>query len=209
MRSKDIFVTGNGQLQVCQCFREWDFLRENYRLYRFLTEVEDILNTTEDEYAFLPKIRMLVRQLITNSYWLQTQYLEPGNKTGTSVKLLYDELGFPLTVQIVTFLPGVTSTIHNHGTWGVVAVLKGQEKNTFWKPTNTIESKDKSEYKNNIELVGEQIIFPGDIISFTSDAIHCVEAMGDEPTVTFNIYGETNSSMRFEFDSITHCARRF
>lgn len=203
MASKDIFVTGNGQLQVCQCFREWDFLRENYRLHRFLTEVEDILNTTEDEYVLLPKIRTLVRQLITNSYWLQTQNLEPCSKTGISVKLLYDELGFPLTVQIVTFLPGVTSTIHNHGTWGIVAVLKGQEKNTFWKQANTTECKDQ------IELVGEQLICPGDIISFTSDAIHCVEAMGDEPTVTFNIYGETNSSMRFEFDSITHCARRF
>ncbi|NEO32838.1 MAG: cupin [Symploca sp. SIO3C6] len=209
MGSKDIFVTGNGQLQVCQSLREWDFLRENYRLYRFLTEVEDILSTTENEYAFLPKIRTLVRQLITNSYWWQIQDLEPCNKTGTSVKLLYDELGFPLTVQIVKFLPGVTSTIHNHGTWGVVAMLKGQEKNTFWKPTITADFKDKTECKDKIELVGEQIIFPGDIISFTSDAIHCVEAMGDEPTITFNLYGETNSSMRFEFDSITHCARRF
>ncbi|MHC5833869.1 MAG: cysteine dioxygenase family protein, partial [Nostoc sp.] len=88
-------------------------------------------------------IRMLVRRLIVNSYWVGSQYLEPSPKTGTSVLLLYEELGFPLTVQTVTFAPGTRSTIHNHGTWGIVAVLKGQEKNTFWQRTHSPDFQDK------------------------------------------------------------------
>ena len=134
---------------------------------------------------------------------MQTQNLEPSPQTGTSVLLLYDELGFPLTVQTVTFAPGTRSNIHNHGTWGIVAVLKGQEKNTFWQRTHNPEFQDK------IEPTGELTLFPGDIISFTPDAIHCVEAVGDEPTVTFNVYGETDPNERFEFDSVTHQARNF
>ena len=203
MKGKDWLLTGDGQYQACKAVRSWDLLRENYRVYRFLTEVEDVLNSVDDQTSRLPEIRMLVRRLIVNSYWVRSQYLEPSSKTGTSVLLLYDELGFPLTVQVVTFAPGTRSTIHNHGTWGIVAVLKGQEKNTFWRRTPSPDFQDK------IESTGEINLFPGDIISFTPDAIHSVEAMGDEPTVTFNIYGETDPSERFEFDSVKCSAKNF
>lgn len=203
MKSKDWLITGDGQCQACKLVREWELLAENYRLHRFLTEVEDVLNTVAEERRFLPEIRRLVRRLITNSYWVQSRYLEPCPKTGVSVLLLYDELGFPLTVQTVTFSPGIESPIHNHGTWGVVAVLKGHEKNTFWKRNNDPTFKDR------IEPVGEINLMPGDIISFTSDAIHSIKAIGEEPTITFNIYGETRSKERFEFDPITHTAKKF
>lgn len=203
MKGKDWLVTGDGDYQVCKAVRDWDLLRENYRLYRFLTEMEDVLNDVEDESSRLPEIRMLVRRLIVNSYWVQSQYLQPSLETGTSVLLLYDELGFPLTVQTVTFAPGTISTIHNHGTWGVVAVLKGQEKNTIWRRSYSQESEDK------IENTGEITLFTGDIISFTPDAIHSVQAVGDEPTVTFNVYGETDPQQRFEFDSVSHIAKKF
>ncbi|MCC5628267.1 cupin [Nostoc sphaeroides] len=203
MKGQDWLLTGDGQHQACKAVRAWDLLRENYRVYRFLTEIEDVLNSVDDQTSRLPEIRMLVRRLIVNSYWVRSQYLEPSPKTGTSVLLLYDELGFPLTVQVVTFAPGTRSTIHNHGTWGIVAVLKGQEKNSFWRRTPSPEFQDK------IEATGELTLFPGDIISFTPDAIHCVEAVGDEPTVTFNIYGETDPNERFEFDLASHKARNF
>lgn len=203
MQGRDWLITGDGQYQICKSVRAWDLLRDNYRLYRFLTEVEDVLNGVEDESSRLPEIRMLVRRLIANSYWVRSQHLEPCYKTGTSVVLLYDELGFPLTVQTVTFAPGITSTIHNHGTWGVVAVLKGQEKNTVWQRTDDFKSSGK------IEQTGEITLSPGDIVSFTPDAIHSVQAVGDEPTVTFNIYGETDPKQRFEFDLVTQTARKF
>lgn len=203
MKGRDWLVTGDGQYQVCKSVRAWDLLRENYRLYRFLTEVEDVLNNVEDESIFLPEIRMLVRRLIVNSYWVQSRYLEPSPKTGTSVFLLYEELGIPFTIQTVTFAPGTPANIHNHGTWGVVAVLKGQERNTFWQRT------PHPKFENKIDRTGELTLFSGDIISFTSDAIHSVEAVGDEPTVTFNIYGETRMRERFEFDPINHTARNF
>ncbi|AFY30672.1 cupin [Calothrix sp. PCC 7507] len=203
MQGRDWFVNDDGQYQICKSARIWDLLKEDYRLYRFLTEVEDVLNEAGEASSCLPKIRMLVRKLIVNSYWVRSQYLKPCPKTGTSVLLLYDELGFPLTVQTVTFAPGTISTIHNHGTWGIVAVLKGQEKNTFWQRTHSLES------QNKIEPTGEITLSPGDIVSFTPDAIHRVHAVGDEPTVTFNIYGETNPEERFAFDPVSHTAKKF
>lgn len=203
MKNRDWHVNGDGEYQACKSARVWDLLRDNYRLYRFLTELEDILNDVEDETSRLPEIQMLVRRLLVNSYWVQSQYLEPCPKTGTSVLILYDELGFPLTLQTVTFAPGTKSNIHNHGTWGVVALLKGQEKNTFWRRNPS------QEFTEKIEQTGELTLLPGDIISFTPDAIHCVEALGNEPTVTFNIYGETAPKQRFEYNVASHTAKNF
>ncbi|MFO0171900.1 MAG: cupin [Aphanizomenon sp.] len=203
MQGQDLFIAENGQYQICKSARTWDLLRDNYRLYRFLTELEDVLNNVEDQSTRLPEIRMLVRRLIINSYWVQSQFLQPDLKTGISVLLLYNELGFPLTVQTVTFAPGTNSNIHNHGTWGVVAILKGQEKNTFWRRSSN------SDFPNKIEKVGEINLSPGDIVSFTPQTIHQVQAIGEEPTVTFNIYGETNPKQRFEFDITNHSAKKF
>ena len=203
MQGRDLFIAENGQYKICKSARTWDLLRDNYRLYRFLTELEDVLNNVEDQSTRLPEIRMLVRRLIINSYWVQSQFLQPDLKTGISVLLLYNELGFPLTVQTVTFAPGTNSNIHNHGTWGVVAILKGQEKNTFWRRSSN------SDFPNKIEKVGEINLSPGDIVSFTPQTIHQVQAIGEEPTVTFNIYGETNPKQRFEFDITNHSAKKF
>jgi len=203
MKHRDLWVTADGQWQVCKPAREWDLLHTPYRFHRFLTEVEDVLAAAIDETDCLPQLWLLVRRLITNSYWLQTQYIEPNPDTGTGIIMLYDEIGYPLTVQIATYLPGTRSFIHNHGTWGIVAVLKGEEKNTLWKRIHD------PQFPDWVEPTAEVTLLPGDIISFTPDAIHSVEATHDETTVTFSIYGETHHSKRFEFNSITHTAKNF
>lgn len=203
MKYRDLLVTSAGQWQVCKPAREWDLLRTPYRFHRFLTEVEDVLEAAIDEVDSLPQLRRLVRRLITNSYWLQTQFAEPKPDSGSGVIMLYDEIGYPLTVQITTYLPGTRSTVHNHGNWGLVAVLKGEEKNTIWKRLADAQFPDR------VEPTTEGILLPGDIISFTPDAIHSVTAIGDEPTVTFSLYGETHHSRRFEFDPTTHTAKTF
>ena len=207
MKTADWLVKEDGVCCLCQSVREWDLLAEEYRLYRFLTEVEDMIRLAAaegiDEESSLSGLRMLVRKLILNCYTVKTRLPEPNQKMGVSVFTLYDELGFPMTIQTEMNLPGTTSPIHNHGTWGIVIVLQGKQKNTFWKRDPTAEFPDR------INRVGERIIEPGDIISFTTEAIHSIEAVGDEPTITFNLYGETHGSKRFHFDPVNHTAKHF
>ncbi len=203
MVSQDWIVTEEGQCEACESDSDFELSTNPYRLYRFLTDLEDILQKIPDERQRLQAIRPLVRRLLTSSEWLQGEYLEPDAETGWSVLMLYDEPNFPLTVQTVAWLPGRVSPIHNHATWGVVALISGQEKNTFWKRANN------QELSGEIEQVGERIFTPGEIISFLPAAIHAVEALGDEPTITFNLYGETNYEQRFEFDPVACTAQNF
>ncbi|NJK36895.1 MAG: cupin [Oscillatoriales cyanobacterium RM2_1_1] len=206
MNGKDWCVNDNGECQVRPSMREWDLIRDRYYLHQFLTEIINTLNDVTDlkeEWDRLPQIRMRVRQLITNSYWVQTQYSEPHPQTGQFVTVLYDEIGYPLSIQNVSFAPNFKSSIHNHGTWGVVAVLKGQEKHTFWQRA------PHPEFPDQIKPIGERILKVGEIISFTPQAIHQVETIGNEMTVSFHLYGDTQPKSRLKFNPIDRTAKPF
>ncbi|MEM8781076.1 MAG: cupin [Cyanobacteria bacterium P01_G01_bin.49] len=203
MNLTDWLVTNNGLCQRCPVSDNWQWQDKIYRLYRFLTNVEDILEKTQNEQEILQFIRPLVRRLLASSYWIQGEYIWPDAKQGWSVLNLYDDIDFSLTLQTVVWLPGQASTIHNHGTWGLVAIISGEEKNLFWRRKKDIE------HQHIIEKVGEKIIKAGDIISFTSDAIHSIEVVGEEPVISFNLYGKTNYEQRWKFDQINHTARNF
>ncbi|MGF1491405.1 MAG: cupin [Microcoleaceae cyanobacterium] len=206
MNGKDWFVTDDGECEIRPSMREWDLIRDRYYFHQFLSEIMEIINDVtdvRDEWDRLPQIRMRVRQLVMNSYWVQTRYQEPNPQTGSSVVILYDEIGYPISVQNVAFAPGVKSSIHNHGTWGVVAILKGQEKHTFWRRAAY------SEFPDQIEPVGERIVGKGEIISFTPQAIHQVEAIGNEAAISFHIYGDTQPKSRLQFNPIARTTKPF
>ena len=182
---------------------ETEVAADPYRLFRFLTDLEDVLLDIPDDKGRIQAIMPLVRNLLTSSYWLQMEYDRPSPKTGWSVKTLYREPEYPLTVQMVAWKPGTASPIHNHATWGIVALIDGIEKNRFWKRSPT------PEFPERLELVGEKTLHPGDIIGFESNAIHSVESIGDEPTISFNLYGKTDYPTRFKFDIAKHSATNF
>ncbi|NJR58684.1 MAG: cupin [Cyanobacteria bacterium CRU_2_1] len=194
MGERDWFVTNEGQCLEAEVVYQDEALLRPYRLYRFLTDLEDILERVNDDQVRLSLIRPLVRRLLNSSEWLQLNFLPPDPTTGWSVLMLYNEPDFPITIQNVVWSPGSVSPIHNHATWGIVALLSGQERNTFWQRSPTPDHPD------HIQPVGDRLLNPGDILGLMPDTIHQVEAIGDEPTISFNLYGETNFNQRFEFD---------
>ncbi len=203
MAGQDWLVTNEGQCFDSEIVYQDEDLQRPYRLYRFLTDLEDILEQVNDDQMRLKLICPLVRRLLNSSEWLQMNYLSPDPATGWSVLMLYDEPDFPITVQTVVWSAGSISPIHNHGTWGIVALLSGQEKNTFWQRSPT------SEFPDRIEQIGDRLLNPGDILCLMPDAIHHLESIGDEPTISFNLYGETNYTQRFEFDPVQGTAKNF
>ena len=196
MENQDWLINESGEAQSYQVQEDTELIADSYRLYRFLTDLEDILKQENSDRRRLKAIMPLVRKLLNNNAWFLTDYDLPDPDLGWSVTTLYDEPDFPLTVQTVAWSPGQISPIHNHGTWGLVALISGQEKNIFWQENHPSGS------TLEIEMVGELVISPGDIISFLPHTIHHIEALGEEPTVSFNLYGETDYQKRFEFDPV-------
>ena len=181
MKITDWLITAEGECQPRPAAKAWDLVRDRYYFHQFLTDIIDLLDNApseREELNFLPQIRMQMRQIAINSYWLTTQQTPPNPKTGAGVQVLYNEIGYPLTVQNVLTEPGVTSSIHNHGTWGVIYMLEGHEKHTFWRRINAAEEPFR------IEPAGERIFGLGEIISFMPDTIHQVITLDEQPTLT-------------------------
>lgn len=202
MENQNWLVTDDGALQSFGS-AEMEPPQKTYRLYRFLTELEDVLADIKDDQKRVQAIAPLVRKLLISSYWLQMEFKEPDPKTGWGVHFLYREYEFPLTVQMVSWRPGTSSTIHNHATWGLVAMVGGQEKNRIWRRAPTPDTPHK------LEPVGEVELSPGDIITFTPGAVHQVEPIGDEPTISFNLYGVTDFKNRYVFNLEKQTAELF
>ena len=173
-----------------------------YRLYRFLTDLEDILTQEDNEATIVKRLIPKVRKLLIESEWIQFAFTHPDPQLGWSVNTLYDEPDYPITVQMVTWLPGQASPIHNHGTWGIVAIISGTEKNTFWQL-------DPNQGDYAIKPSREQILEAGDIIGFSSNAIHQIEALEEEAVISFNIYGIADYANRFEYDRKAQTATSF
>ncbi len=207
MTGQDWLVNNEGEVnerqQADNAVIPAEELLRPYRLYRFLTELEDILEQVKDDQVRLSLICPLVRRLLNSSEWLQMNFLPPDPTTGWSVLTLYDEPDLPITIQTVVWVSGSVSPIHNHATWGIVALLSGQEKNTFWHRSPTPTHSDR------IKSAGDRLLHPGDILGLMPDTIHQIEALGEEPTISFNLYGETDYSQRFEFDLKGSTARAF
>jgi predicted metal-dependent enzyme (double-stranded beta helix superfamily) len=203
MTNQDFWVGEEGKCITWEVSPQDATLTQPYRLYRFLTDLEDILEQEPDDKRRLTLICPLVRRLLNSSTWLLDNYLPPDPDTDWSVLMLYDEPDYPITVQTVVWTPGSVSPIHNHAAWGVVALLSGQEKNTFWRRSGTAETPDR------IEKVGDRTLSPGDILCFMPETIHHVEALHHEPTISFNLYGVTNYSQRFQFDPVQGTVQSF
>jgi predicted metal-dependent enzyme (double-stranded beta helix superfamily) len=201
MLEQNWLATEEGCCIPCEISEQEDWITRPYRLYRFLADVEDIIDRESDDLIRLQQICPLVRRLLNSCEWLQLNFLPPDPETGWSVQMLYDEPDFPITIQTVVWSPGTTSPVHNHGTWGIVALLDGQEKNTFWQRSPSPQFPDLIKTTADFPKGGlrQRIFTPGDILCLMPDAIHEVEAIGDEPTISFNLYGATDYDRRFEF----------
>lgn len=174
-----------------------------YRIYRFLTELEDILETFHDDTSRLEAITPLVRKLLASSHWLTQDYGHPSATPGSSTRELYQEPDFPLTVQMEARLPGHGAAIHNQGTWGIVAQVKGQEHYRLWQRQPQVD------YPDHIGATHDIIVHPGDVVALTANAIHSTESLGDGPTLSFHLYGEVGHHPRYRFCPTTHTAQPF
>jgi predicted metal-dependent enzyme (double-stranded beta helix superfamily) len=176
---------------------------EPYRLYRFLTDLDDLLGREGDDLRRLQLIAPRVRRLLDDSEWILSSFSFPADDEIWSVQTIYDEPDYPITVQNVVWNPQSLSSIHSHGTWGIVALLDGEEENSFWQPAPT------AAHPGRISSQGTHTLTTGDILCLMPGAIHQIRAIGDTPTISFNLYGATDFDRRREYDIEHHTATLF
>ncbi|MDB5809196.1 MAG: hypothetical protein JWN94_1318 [Betaproteobacteria bacterium] len=83
-----------------------------------------------------------------------------------------------LTLLKVRFPDGRRTPPHNHGTWAMILLLSGEEKNTLYRRDDGV-----------LRKAGEMILTSGDILPMLAETVHVAECIGDVPAVGLHVYG--------------------
>jgi len=168
-----------------------------YGLAQFVIDLRAIVAETNNAGAIIDRVRRLARRLARSREWLEQRHYECDPEQGFGVHLLHEEPDHTLAVFAVAWLPGRGAPPHNHGTWAVVAGVDGPEKNVHWKRRDDGTRPGYAE----LEKADEEVIGPGEVVTFLPDAIHSVVNETDAVTVSLHVYGKhLNYTGRSQFD---------
>jgi predicted metal-dependent enzyme (double-stranded beta helix superfamily) len=168
-----------------------------YPLDRFVRDLREITAETRDPREITSRLRPLVSALAVTPTWLAPQYAEPDTNQGFGIHVLHEEPDHSLMVFVAAWAPHRGVAPHNHGTWAVVAGVRGRERNVVWARADDGSRPGHAKLRK----VGEHIVAPGDVVMMLPDSIHSVQNDTNDVTLSLHVYGfNLNLTRRSQFD---------
>jgi predicted metal-dependent enzyme (double-stranded beta helix superfamily) len=166
----------------------------------FITDVKAILADEGPTDAGLQQIAARMKAITTEPTLTETpeEFGNAHDGLGRQSRPLYtDETG--LTLVRARFPPETNTPIHNHGTWGVVAVYAGKDRMQEYRRLDGGEGEGHAE----IVFTAEHILGPGDtaIIPHPPQDIHAQQGADGETALEFVLFGKNAMEIpRLYFD---------
>jgi predicted metal-dependent enzyme (double-stranded beta helix superfamily) len=95
---------------------------------------------------------------------------------GNARQVFYRSPG--LTMLKVCFPVGRRTPPHDHGTWAMILLLSGREKNTLYRRE-----------PGGLRKAGEVTLEPGTILPMLGETVHVAESIGETPAIGLHVYG--------------------
>ena len=168
-------------------------------LAKFRRFVQDMTRLVErhggDEPRMLDEGEALLRSLVSRDDWLPEELARPSPESYRQYLLHCDPLERFSVVSFV-WMPGQKTPIHDHTVWGLVGVMRGEEK--------------CEEYSTPTKSTGFHLVQPGQVdrVSPRIGDIHVVSNAGTETAISIHVYGANIGAVRrHSFDAATGKAR--
>ncbi|TAK41980.1 MAG: hypothetical protein EPO29_07240 [Betaproteobacteria bacterium] len=169
----------------------------SYTLQQFVAELRAITASRPQVSAILQQVKPLARRFATSSELRGRCNLQCDEQQGFGFQLLHEEPDHMLAVAVLSWLPGRGTPPHDHGTWGVVVGVSGDEVNAFWQ---RVDDGTRPGYAE-LRRLSEKTFSPGDAIAITPEIIHSVRNETDRISVSLHVYGRNiNFTGRSQFD---------
>jgi predicted metal-dependent enzyme (double-stranded beta helix superfamily) len=99
-----------------------------YTFAQFTSEVDAMVRRQKQPDVLVGLIQPLLSQLLARRDWLEERYRQPVPGKGYTQYLLH--MPFDKAWSVVSFVwpGGATTPVHDHGTWGVIGVYQGRER---------------------------------------------------------------------------------
>ncbi len=83
-----------------------------------------------------------------------------------------------LTMLKACFPAGRRTPPHDHGTWAMILLLSGREKNTLYRKEG-----------GRLRRAGEVTLEPGAILPMLAETVHVAESLDGAPAIGLHVYG--------------------
>jgi len=154
---------------------------------RFRHFIQDMTRLVErhgaDEPRMLDEGEKLLRALISHDDWLPEEFAAPSPEGYRQYLLHCDPLERFSVVSFV-WMPGQKTPIHDHTVWGLVGVMRGEER--------------CEEYSAQAKPVGSHPVRPGEVdrVSPRIGDVHVVSNAGTQTAVSIHVYGANIGAVR-------------
>jgi len=167
-------------------------------LAAFVTALRDASARASDEPALLREVEAAASALAARrNEWLTEDMCHPDVEQGFGLHLLHEEADHTLAAFVVSWGMGRGTTPHDHGTWAVVAGLRGAERNEMWR---RLDARDRPGYAE-IVRVGERVFGADELLVMPAGVIHSVWNDTGGVTVSLHVYGRhINHTERSQYD---------
>jgi 3-mercaptopropionate dioxygenase len=150
-----------------------------------------------DEAKMLDEGERLLRGLVSHDDWLPDEFAAPSPESYRQYLLYCDPLERFSVVSFV-WMPGHRTPIHDHTVWGLVGVMRGEER--------------CDEFSTDIKKVDSHDVKAGDVdrVSPRIGDVHVVSNAGDKVAVSIHVYGANIGAVRrHTYDPATGAPKEF
>jgi len=103
------------------------------------------------------------------------------------------------SMLVAVFGPGITAPVHDHGSWAVIGIYRGRERETWFRRAN-----DGAAGAVHLEPAHSFVNATGSVHEVPDGTIHTVEALDGADAVSIHVYGtDIVTQERSTFDLVT------
>ncbi len=173
------------------------------RFAQFVQRMTAVVDSyRNDEPSLLDAAEPLVKDLVGNDDWLPDRFAEPSDESYRQY-LLYRDPRKRFSVVSFVWQPGQKTPVHDHTVWGLVGVMRGEEKcEEFAVPGDGAPARKCGEHPLPAGAV--------DRVSPTLGDVHRVSNASKTTAVSIHVYGaDIGTLSRHVFDPATGEVRSF
>lgn len=150
------------------------------KLARFIEEVEDIINNNFSEEKTTNLVAEKMRNILEDSNIFPEAYKKP-NPEKYTLYPVYIAPDNSFSIASAVWDVGQSTPIHDHGTWGVIGLIQGSEKEIHFElPISGKPKPIQERHLNEGEVM---------VCCTTDKDVHRVFCTSEVPTVGIHVYG--------------------
>ena len=178
-----------------------------YDLERFVQDMDRLVaGPVDDVPALVKRVAPLVRELVSDMSWLDEQYAT--SQGGLTLYNLHSDPEDRYSVISVVFDVGYVTPVHDHGTWGVVGIWRGEEREERFRRVDDGATPGYAK----LQLAGDVVNGPGAVgwVIPPDQEVHRVSTASPTPAYSIHVYGRDLSKVaRRAFDLETGVVTEF